>query len=296
MSGTNDYLTPAQVCQTLKLTPTEVRMLIANGRLEVARHIAYKHGNMELFSLDQVQQVAIDLPKIRRGWALERTAALGARKAALYSAKERKKAQALIARKTGFLDSLHTFSEQISGILRVCYFLYHLNHYAKHGHSYLYDYKEKVLQFLWRDCKSELTETPLLLQVTFIPGAPRIRLCLDCRIKAKQQFQTHVEYIKSDGHSCTQCGKEEYYYSLYEFTLDYDEYHFCYHAPYSIARRWFTGLQINEKEVQVDREGFYAFGRAIRESEALAVSLHEVMTEIESFLSLHAAQETPVRY
>jgi len=287
VKGSNDYLTPAQVCQMLKLTPNQIRMLVANGSLEVAQRIAYKHGNMEVFSSEQVRQVALDLPKIRRRWDNERTSALGARNAALHKAKEQKNIQALMARKKRFLDSLNAFSDQIAGILRVCYYLYHLNHYAKHGHPYLYDYKEKVLRYLWQGWKSGSIETPGLLQVTFIPGAPRIKLCLDCRIKAQQQYQTHVEYIRIEGHTCPQCVKEEYYYSLYEFTLDYCEYHFCYHVPYSVARKWFAGYDIKEKELPVNREGFYVFGRPIRETEALAVTLHEVIIEIELFLNHH---------
>ena len=247
MNGTNDYLTPAQVCQVLKLTPRQVQMLVASGSLKVARKIAYKHGSMEVFEPKQVRQVALELPQIRRRWDSESTAALGARKAAYNRAKERQNTLVLRERKQKFLDSLDAFSDYMAGILRVCYYLYHLNHYAKHGHPYLYDFKERVLRFLWLQREPNSTAASGLLRVSFIPGAPRIKLCLDCRIKARQQYQTQVEYIKLEGHSCTQCSREEYYYSLYEFTLDYGEYHFCYHVPYSVARKWFAGLEIKEK-------------------------------------------------
>ena len=277
-------MTPAQVCQTLKLTPNQIHKLVESGRLEVARYVSYRHGSMEVFSPEQVQQLVPAMPRIRRGWDLQQASALGARKAALIREKQRQKTQSLKKRKARFLESLDGLSERESDALRVCFFMYHLNHYAKHGHPYLYDYKEKVLRLLWLEWKPVLTEPSALLEVTFVPGAPRIRLCLDCRIKAQQQKQTHLDFLKQQEHPCPQCRKEEDYYGLYEFTLDFGEYHFCFHIPFSIARKWFTGVSINEKVISVKREGFFVFGRPIREDESLAVTLSEVVDEMETFL------------
>ena len=138
-SKLDDFLTPAQVCQVLKVTPNQVRQLIQDGWLEVARTTQYKHGAMELFYQHQVRGLLSDMPKIRRGWESLISHRLGARKAAATREANRHLAVTLKRRKEQFLESLNELSERTGNTLRVCFYLYHLNHYAKNGHTYLYD-------------------------------------------------------------------------------------------------------------------------------------------------------------
>ncbi|MDR1159463.1 MAG: hypothetical protein LBK69_02450, partial [Syntrophomonadaceae bacterium] len=189
--------------------------------------------------------------------------------------------------KRRFLDSLSVLSERAAIIFRACYYLYHLNHYAKQqGHAYLYDYKEKVLYALWKEQMNQISPVYNLLKVFFIPGAPRIHLCPDCRLKAQQQGLSHLEFLQAKEHVCAQCGKDDNYYSLYEFILENDEYHFCFHLPYASARKWLSEFNIPEKESlgKNKRDGFFAFGRPINEAEASAVELQEIVEELENFL------------
>ncbi|MGI6647838.1 MAG: hypothetical protein ACOX5W_01910 [Bacillota bacterium] len=280
-SKLDDFLTPAQVCQVLKVTPNQVRQLIQDGWLEVARTTKYKHGAMELFYQHQVCALRSDMPKIRRGWESLVNHRLGASKAAAAREANRHVAVALKRRKEQFLESLDELSERTGNTLRVCFFLYHLNHYAKNGHTYLYELKERVLRKLWTEyCPQEL------LNVTFVQGGPRVRLCPGCRFLARQQRKSYLEYLRTNG-GCPKCTRDEQYYSLYEFTVAYGEYRFCFHIPYSVARKWLVNpADIPIKESALEREGFYVYGRSIFEPEAMAFEMLEVVREIEQFLLL----------
>jgi hypothetical protein len=271
----------------LRLTPNQAQTLVAEGKLEAAGRISFKHGIMEMYLKEQVQALVECMPQIKRRWNDEQAARLGAKKAAYIREKQWRKAQILKTRKLYFLDSLSELPERTAAIFRVCYYLYHLNHYAKQqGHAYLYDYKETILYALWKEQLKLITLGYSLLNVFFIPGAPRIHLCLDCRVKAQRQGLSHLEFLRAKEHVCTQCGKEDNYYSLYEFILENDEYHFCFHLPYASARKWLVDFNIPEKESAAEnkRDGFSAFGRPINEAEANAVELQEIIEELEMFL------------
>ena len=279
MKHQDGFLTPAQVCRVLKVTPNQMRWLIGSGWLEVAQIAPRKYGKMELFNSHQVQALISDMPKIRRGWESTKSLRQGAQKTAYRRETSRHLTESLKRRKKEFLDDLKGFSESVEKVLRVCFYLFHLNHYAKNGHTYLYDLKEQVLRKLYTGYSADG-----LISVAFIRGTPRIRLCAACRVLAQEQGKRQTEYVRRGG-GCPRCSREENYYSLYEFTVDYAEYHFCFHIPYHIARKWVdTGRSIPEKDTMLEREGFYTYGRRVFEPEALAIEMQEVVEEIESFL------------
>jgi len=271
-----NLLTTAQVCRILGVTPHEVYRLATEGYLEVKNFIRYKHGDLPLFSGDQVEAVRRQMPKILRRWEGEESARKGAQ-AAWTRLKRWRSCYYTRLRKEKFLRALEEFSEKTALLLRASYYLYHLNHYAKAGESYLYDLKEKVLAVMAAKFGSEDG-----LKIFFVPGPPRIRLCAACRRRARREKRSYLEFASFTG-GCPHCQKDEDYYSLYEFVVEGGEHRFCFHSPAQVARKWLKGRQVPEKE-GYEREGGYPFGRRIYPGEAAAVNLAEVIDELEEFL------------
>jgi hypothetical protein len=270
-------LTTADVCRELNVTPREVHRLVAEGYLDVVAISRFKHGVMPLFSEDQVVRVRKKIPSILRGWDREKGARWGKD-----AARERLRNWCALhrtrARKERFLQALADLPEKSGRLLRAAYYLYHLNHYAKAGESYLYDLKEQVLKAM----SASFTAADGL-EIYFIPGRDRIRLCPDCRRRARKEKRTYLEFAEMTG-GCAHCQRDEGYFSLYEFQIAYDDHHFCFHSPAQVAGKWLKGKNLPTRESS-EREGGYPFGRPISAGEAVAVNLAEVIAELESFLA-----------
>lgn len=291
LTSAHGLLTPAQVCQLLKITPDQIDRLIARGWLEVALVNQLRHGPMRLFESSQVQALIPQMPKIRRAWLTEDNQRLGGNAAARRREKERQLAEELRNRKLKFLSSLQDLPQPYRRLLQVCFYLYHLNHYAKRGETYLYDLKEKVLKVLVQ--RPDLTGSAL--KVYFVPGSERVRLCERCQNRAERMNKAYPEYIRLYG-GCSRCTRESNYYSLYELLITYDTYQYCFHLPFMVARKWFKGQPPAPKEGRSEREGFTVYGRPIFEAEAQAVELIEVVNELEDFLAEHDVLETLKEY
>lgn len=272
-----DLLTTAQVCRILGMTPRQVHRLTVDGYLEVQEVARNKHGEVKLFSEEQVEAVRQKLPRILKKWENEDGARYGVAAAWRRLANWRT-FQLTRSRKERFLNSLSDLPEKSASLLRAAYYLYHLNHYAKAGESYLYELKERVLKAFSAHFTSDDG-----LQIYFISGPARISLCPACRRRAREDKKSYLEYARLTG-GCSNCHKEEDYYSLYEFLIACDVHRFCFHSPFQIASKWLKGREIPEKE-GFEREGGYPFGRAITPGEAAAVNLAEVIAELEHFLA-----------
>lgn len=69
------------------------------------------------------------------------------------------------------------------------------------------------------------------------------------------------------------------------FTVEYGEHRFCFHTPYYTAKKWFVNAgELPRRERERGIEGARPFGRPISEAEARAVTLEEVIRELESFV------------
>lgn len=272
----SDNFTIADVCRELKITPSDVHRLVSEGYLDVVATSKFKHGVAPLFNEDQVSQVREQIPGIRRRWDQNRGARRG-EAAAQKRLKDWRSFHHTRERKERFLKSLVYLPERSGELLRASYYLYHLNHYAKAGETYLYDLKEQVLEVM-----SDLFTSEDGLEIYVIPGPDRIRLCPGCQARARKEKKTYLEYSRLTG-GCSSCQRDEGYFSLYEFQVVYDEHHFCFHSPVQIARRWLKGMEIPVKE-NSEREGGYPFGRPIFAGEAAAVNLAEVVDELKAFL------------
>ena len=122
------------------------------------------------------------------------------------------------------------------------------------------------------------------MEVFFVEGEQKVILCTACRLKAQSMELDYIKYKTNFG-GCPQCRKEEDYYSLFEFRVEYGEHRFCFHTPYSIARKWFENIdELLKKASEKRKEEALPFGRPISEAEARAVTLKEVISELKSYL------------
>lgn len=279
MGDTGEFLSTAQVGKFLGITPRMVHRLVRDGFLEIKGTRKFKFGEDFYFDRVEVEELSGRMPEFKRKWQSEEDSRLGAKKASFKRYQSLRKSSAYRNFKDRYLSSLEGIPEKTAALLRVSFYLYHLNHYAKKGEGYLYDLKEKVLkkileEFSERDC----------LTVCFVEGDPKVHLCETCRLKAQKSGMDYVKYKNTSG-GCPRCKKESNYYSLFEFQLEYGEHSFCFHTPFSAARKWFE--DIDELEIKVrdkSREEGIAFGRPISEAEARAVVLDEIIKELENFI------------
>lgn len=276
--GSRDYLTTAQVAELLNITPAGVRRLVREGLLEVKYTRSYKFGVDHSFDRAAAENLLPRVPEFKRKWHAEEDLRLGAQKAAFKRLEDQKKARAYQGFKERFLLSLEDYPEKVACLLRVSFFLYHLNHYAKGGEEYLYDLKEQTLKMM-----TEKFTSMDGLEVILVEGGEKIHLCETCRAKARSMGLNYIKYKSIHG-GCPRCRKENDYYSLFEFRIKYGDHFFCFHTPYHVAKSWLrNALELPCKKHVPGREEARAFGRAITESEALAVSLEEVIRELEGF-------------
>lgn len=277
--GPDNYITTAQAADLLNLTPAAVRRLVREGLLEVKQTRRYKFGEDQSFDRAAVEKLLPGLPEFKRKWQSEEDHRLGAKKAAFKRLEDQKKARAYQSFKERFLLSLADYPERVALLLRISFFLYHLNHYAKGGEAYLYDLKEETLK--------KMNETFTLqngLEVILVEGGDKIHLCETCRTKARSMGLDYVRYKSVHG-GCSRCRKENDYYSLFEFRVKYLDHFFCFHTPYQVARAWIKNpFDLPCKTHVPGREEARAFGRPITKAEALAVSLEEVISELEVFI------------
>jgi len=277
-SGSGNYFTTAQAAGLLNITPATLRRLVREGLLEVKYTRSYKFGEDQSYDRIAVENLLPRIPEFKRRWHAEEDLRLGARKAAFKRLDDQKKARAYQIFKERFLLTLEDYPERVAVLLRASFFLYHLNHYAKGGEAYLYDLKEETLKKM-----SEQFTSVEGLEVILVEGGEKIHLCETCRVKARAMGLDYVKYKSVQG-GCPRCRKESEYYSLFEFRIKYGDHFFCFHTPYQVAKAWLRSpIELPCKTHVPGREEARAFGRPITEAEALAISLEEVISELEAF-------------
>jgi len=273
-------LNPAQISLTLGITPNNIKRLTNEGYLEVQKQINFKNGVMHLFTSTQVKAIIPAMPRIKQAWERHDNYHQGGNRMARARAYRHQSYRDKVNRKEQFLNSINELPQERKVILSAAYYLFHLNHYAKAGSSYLYDLKESVLHTL----VNNYYHRDEWLNISYIEGTNKIVLCPECRAKANNQRLSYQEYLYKTG-GCLKCTREYKYYSLYEFTITCQDYRFCFHTPYATAKKWFNKQTMPPRKECPEREGAYAFGRAIYDSEAMAVELIEVIDELQKFLT-----------
>jgi len=183
-----------------------------------------------------------------------------------------------------FLEEVAHYPE--AEALEICFYLFHLNHYAK---SYpersdeLYSLKNQVLKKLYQEHRS-------LLSVTYLIGPDRTQvwLCEDCKDASRSAGMSFKEYIQGE-YYCSKCLEqmvEKEYYSLVEFKVAAAGYRFTFHLPRSSARKWMSDMeQLPQEARKTGRydDRMYLFGRPISRIEARAFPLPMVVEKLTAY-------------
>lgn len=184
-----------------------------------------------------------------------------------------------------FVDSVQDHPQQ--QFLMICFYLFHLNHYAKKYHKQsedLYRLKNRVIRKLYH-------QYPDLIQAIYLLGPDRkqIWLCDDCKESARAAGMTYVDYLKQ-GYYCPKCtigSIDKEYYSLVEFRAALDDYRFTFHLPRSSAIRWMKDLDSLPQSIRdmgSYQDSMYLYGRAISRVEERILPLPVILEKLQQFL------------
>jgi len=179
------------------------------------------------------------------------------------------------------LNSYHPF-------LKVAFYLYHANHYAKTEEyedyqNELYKLKKEVLFKAYK-------KYPEIFQISFIERGDRVFYCNKCRNKAYREWRNgyDIAYFFSEWimmqEPCKKCIVEKDYYSLVEFRIEMPIAKFNFHLPYPQSKAIFN--KENLPKIKLNKEEmFVKFGREITSYEASLVPLEEVVQELKAYLN-----------
>lgn len=273
-------LTISEVARRYQLNNRQVHELMEYGYLQVSQVSRNANGGISyLFDEKEVQEADIysalaDLQdkKTRLGKRGVSTARFG-------------KVIKAIRHYDRFLASIA--GQPGEEVLRISFFLFHLNHYAKRYPEQsreLYSLKNRVLRKLWR-------ENPEAIQVCYLlgPDRERIWLCDDCKDSARSAGLSFVEYLKK-GHRCPKCfvqSVEPEYYSLFEFIVAADKYRFVFHLPRSSAWRWLKDvpdIEQGRRETGSYDDSMYLYGRPSTRIEEKSFPLPMVVATLTAYL------------
>lgn len=171
--------------------------------------------------------------------------------------------------------------------LMVCFYLFHLNHYAKKYQKQsaeLYRLKNQVIRKLYGQF-SDLIKAIYLLG----PDRKQIWLCDDCKESARAAGMSYVDYLKQ-GYHCPKCtigSVDKEYYSLVEFRVALEEYRFTFHLPRASALRWMKNLESlpqSARDVGNYQDRMYLYGRSISHIEERVLPLPVILEKLQQFL------------
>lgn len=184
-----------------------------------------------------------------------------------------------------FLEQIEYYPEKEA--LKVAFFLFHLNHYAKsysNRSDELYSLKQRVLEKLY-------TKNPELIEVIYLLGPDRkkVWLCEDCKENARTVGLSYSVYIKKELY-CPKCdvlSVEKEFYSLLEFRLSVDNFRFTFHLPLYSAKKWISNLdelpQTVRRTTKYD-DKMYLYGRSIGRVEEKVFPLAMIISELNTYL------------
>jgi hypothetical protein len=206
--------------------------------------------------------------------------------AAIERTTDYKKAKRLMGFFDRFLDNIADLPEREA--LLACWYLFHLNHYAKKYHKMsndLYNLKSRVLQKLYQENRS-------IMEATYLIGPDRLNiwLCEDCKETAHAAGLSYADYIR-EGQYCPKCEirsiiKE--YYSLIEFTIKSFDYRFVFHLPYLRAVQWLQGIDKLPEGIRKQNpynDKMYLYGRSVTRIEEQLFPVQSVINHLRGFLN-----------
>ena len=185
-----------------------------------------------------------------------------------------------------FVTSIQDHPQQ--QFLMICFYLFHLNHYAKKYQEQsadLYRLKNQVIRKLY-DQFADLIQAIYLLG----PDRKQIWLCDDCKESARAAGMSYVDYLKQ-GYYCPKCtigSVDKEYYSLVEFRISLEDYRFTFHLPRASAIRWMKNLDSlpqSIREMGRYQDRMYLYGRTISRIEERILPLPVILEKLQQFLA-----------
>lgn len=270
-------LTVSQIAQKFNISNRQVHSLVEHGYLNVTQlYRNNKQGITYLFAEEEIDQLDI------YSLLAELKSNSGRRPRGVSPFKQ---LMGAVRHYDYFLDSILDHPQK--DFLQSCFYLFHLNHYAKRypeDSSHLYRLKTKVLRKMYQD-------GPDLLSPRYLSGPDRYRvwLCEDCKESAQLSGQSYAAYIKNE-YFCPKCFLQAFdkeYYSLIEFRVRLDDFRFTFHLPLALAERWIAKLsdlpQMDRKTGNYS-DKMYMYGRAVTPVEEKAFPINMIIGKLESYL------------
>lgn len=281
MNHDSTMLTVSQIAKMYKISNRQVHDLIDRGYLSVAElHRNANQGITYLFSENEINRLDIYslLADMRDNPArtVNRSRKSG----------DFKKLLRVMNYYDRFLEEASTLPE--GKVLEICFYLFHLNHYAKtypERSKKLYHLKKRVLRKLYTEASS-LVQTRYLLG----PDRRKIWLCEDCKDSANSAGLSYIAYLRQ-GYHCPKCevqALEKEYYSLFEFQVHYGNYHFTFHLPRSAAIRWIPephNLPQNQRADARYDDSMYLYGRRISRIEEKGFPLDMIVEKLSHYVN-----------
>ncbi len=274
-------LKTSEVAKKLRITNSQVQDMVDYGYLPVADTYRCRSGGIGyLFAENQLESIDVAevLAEIREIKTRDKARTK-------VSAWEWKKRQVVARRHDRFIGMIADLPD--FHLLKACYYLFHLNHYAKaypEKRDELYPLKSQVLERIVNRFSDQV-------RCMYLIGKDNVRvwLCEDCCSTARSNGYSYREYVEHHGY-CSKCKVqvlEREYYSLVEFIIESDNYRFCFHLPLSIAKKWLTGIEgfaRADRGLGEQRDEMYFYGRKITRVEERIVPLPVVVRELRDFL------------
>lgn len=275
-------LTISDVARKYNISNRQVHDLVNYGYLNVARVARNQHQGINyLFSENQLNNIDIHSYLAEIYDKKNNNHYPGGTKSSDF-----KKVRYAINHYDRFLQNIEDYPEK--ELLKVCFHLYHLNHYAKK-----YSDKSRELYYLKSQVLRKIyLSNSILLTTKYLTGSDRkkIWLCEDCKDSARSAGLSYITYIRQELY-CPNCfisSIEKEYYSLVEFRLNTSDYGFNFHLPRSTAIKWMTDIdqlpQENRKTGKYDDQ-MYLYGRRITRVEEKVFPLDMIIAELTKYLA-----------
>ncbi len=270
-------LTVSQVAEKYNISNRQVQELVENGYLPVAR--LYRNANKGvsyLFAEGEIEDIDI--------YSL--LAEIKDRKT--HHPKYPHDLKKLLSALNHYDKILENAVWQKEGrFIEICFYLFHLNHYAKtypEQSNALYRLKNKVLARMYQD-HPEFMDAIYLLG----PDRHKIWLCEDCKEAAHSAGISYVSYVKHEFY-CPKCSRqqvEKEYFSLIEFKVNLLNYRFTFHLPLSSASAWMHNMDTLPQGVRETGrydDKMYLYGRSISRTEEKVFPLNMILEKLNEYL------------
>lgn len=271
-------LTISQVAEKYNISNRQVQELVENGYLPVARlyrnpnkGVSYLFSEAELEDKD-IYSLLAEMKDDRRN----------------HRRKQPQDFKKLLSALNHYDRILENAAWQSEGrFIEICFYLFHLNHYAKtysEQSNALYRLKNRVLARMYQD-RPELMKAVYLLG----PDRHKIWLCEDCKEAAHSAGLSYVSYVKNELY-CPKCSRqqvEKEYFSLIEFQVNLLNYRFTFHLPLASASTWLQNIDALPQGVRETGrydDKMYLYGRSISKIEEKVFPLKMIVEKLNQYL------------